>query len=72
MANRISKPLFCNRLDGDRDLIERFFWKMKYWRRGASYYVKLVENFLALIQPDSLRARLHIYWDYNLILRIIR
>jgi transposase len=44
------KPCFSKRLYRERNLIERFFSKLKHFRRGATRYDKLAANFLAMVQ----------------------
>jgi transposase len=42
-------------------LIERFFSKLKHFRRVATRYDKLAANFLAMVQLASMRLWLHAY-----------
>ena len=49
------KPCFSKRLYRERNLIERFFSKLKHFRRVATRYDKLAANFLAVIQLASMR-----------------
>jgi len=44
-----------------RDLPERFFSKLKHFRRVAIRYDKLAENFLAMVQLASMRLWLRVY-----------
>ena len=70
-GNRKWKPCFSKRLYrerraagelfGERDLIERFFSKLKHFRRVATRYDKLAANFLAMIQLASMRLWLRAY-----------
>ena len=60
-ANRRSKPYFSTWLYRGRNLIERFFSKLKRLRRVATRYDKLAENFLAMIELASLRLWLRVY-----------
>src|SRR6201996_3113071 len=53
--NRKWKPCFSKRLYRERNLIERFFSKLKHFRRVATRYDKLAANFLAMIQLASTR-----------------
>ncbi|MER8605958.1 MULTISPECIES: IS5 family transposase [unclassified Mesorhizobium] len=53
--NRKWKPCFSKRLYRERNLIERFFSKLKHFRRVATRYDKLAANFLAMIQLASIR-----------------
>jgi hypothetical protein len=54
-SNRRWKPCFSKRLYRERNLIERFFSKLKHFRRVATRYDKLAANFLAMIQLASMR-----------------
>jgi transposase len=54
-SNRKWKPCFSKRLYRERNLIERFFSKLKHFRRVATRYDKLAANFLAMIQLASIR-----------------
>jgi hypothetical protein len=54
-SNRRWKPCFSKRLYRERNLIERFFSKLKHFRRVATRYDKLAANFLAVIQLASMR-----------------
>jgi transposase len=45
----------------ERNLIERFFSKLKHFRRVATRYDKLAANFLAMIQLASMRLWLRAY-----------
>jgi transposase len=49
------KPCFSKRLYRERNLIERFFSKLKHFRRIATRYDKLAANFLAIVQLASLQ-----------------
>ena len=60
-ANRRSKPYFSTWLYRERNLIERFFSKLKHFRRVATRYDKLAENFLAMVQLASMRLWLRVY-----------
>jgi transposase len=53
-SNRRWKPCFSKRL-------ERFFSKLKHFRRVATRYDKLAANFLAMIQLASMRLWLRAY-----------
>lgn len=57
-SNRRSKPYFSTWLYRERNLIERFFSKLKHFRRR---YDKLAENFLAMVQLASMRLWLRVY-----------
>jgi len=54
-SNRRWKPCFSKRLYRERNLIERFFSKLKHFRRIATRYDKLAANFLAMVQLASMR-----------------
>jgi transposase len=54
-SNRRWKPCFSRRLYRERNLIERFFSKLKHFRRVATRYYKLAANFLAMVQLASMR-----------------
>ena len=60
-SNRKWKPCFSKRLYRERNLIERFFSKLKHFRRIATRYDKLAENFLAMVQLASVRLWLRDY-----------
>ena len=59
--NRRWKPCFSKRLYRERNLIERFFSKLKHFRRIATRYDKLAANFLAMVQLASMRLWLRAY-----------
>jgi transposase len=60
-SNRRWKPCFSKRLYHERNLIERFFSKLKHFRRVATRYDKLAANFLAMVQLASMRLWLRAY-----------
>ncbi|WP_256960041.1 IS5 family transposase [Sphingobium sp. Z007] len=60
-SNRKWRPCFSKRLYRERNLIERFFSKLKHFRRVATRYDKLAENFLAMVQLASMRLWLRAY-----------
>ena len=60
-ANRKWKPCFSKVLYRERNLVERFFSKLKHFRRIATRYDKLAENFLAMVKLASLRLWLRAY-----------
>ncbi len=60
-SNRKWKRCFSERLYRERNLIERFFSKLKHFRRVATRYDKLAANFLAMIQLASMRLWLRVY-----------
>lgn len=55
MANRKTKPVFSRYLYRYRNLVERFFNKLKHFRAVATRYDKRADNFLASIQLASIR-----------------
>jgi transposase len=59
--NRRWKPCFSKDLYRERNLIERFFSKLKHYRRIATRYDKLAGNFLAMVQLASMRLWLRAY-----------
>ncbi|MCC2975661.1 IS5 family transposase [Sphingomonas sp. PL-96] len=60
-SNRKWKPCFSKRLYREPNLIERFFSKLKHFRRVATRYDNLAANFLAMIQLASMRLWLRAY-----------
>ena len=54
-ANRKEKHCFSKTLYKERNLVERFFNKIKHFRRIATRYEKHAENFLAMIKLASMR-----------------
>ena len=54
-CNRKEKFCFSKRLYRERNLVERFFSKLKHFRRVATRYDKLAGNFLAMVQLASMR-----------------
>ena len=60
-SNRKWKPCFSKTLYRQRNLVERFFSKLKHFRRIATRYDKLAENFLAMVQLASMRLWLRAY-----------
>jgi len=60
-SNRKWKPCFSRTLYRERNQIERFFSKLKHFRRIATRYDKLAENFLAMVQLASMRLWLRAY-----------
>lgn len=53
--NRNEKFCFSKRLYRERNLVERCISKLKQFRRVATRYDKLAENFLAMVQLASIR-----------------
>lgn len=60
-SNRRWKPCFSKILYRERNLVERFFNKLKHFRRIATRYDKLAENFLAMVKLASIRLWLRTY-----------
>lgn len=60
-STRKWKPCFSKTLYRQRNLIERFFSKLKHFRRIATRYDKLADNFLAMVQLASVRLWLRAY-----------
>lgn len=60
-SNRKWKPCFSKVLYRERNLVERFFSKLKHFRRIATRYDKLAANFLAMVQLASMRLWLRAY-----------
>lgn len=59
-STRKWKPCFSKTLYQERNLVERFFSKLKHFRRIATRYDKLAENFLAMVQLASVRLWLRV------------
>ena len=55
LTNRKTKPAFSAYLYRYRNLVERFFNKLKHFRAVATRFDKRADNFLASIQLASLR-----------------
>ena len=60
-GRRVLNGIFSKRLYRERNLIERFFSKLKHFRRVATHYAKLAANFLAMVQLASMRLWLRAY-----------
>ena len=60
-SNRKWKPCFSKTLYRERNQVERFFSKLKHFRRIATRYDKLAENFLAMVKLASVRRWLRAY-----------
>lgn len=58
LANRKHKPAFCSFLYRYRNLVERFFNKLKHFRAVATRYEKHAANYLALVKLASTRIRM--------------
>ena len=55
VSRRTVKPAFSAFLYRQRNLVERFFNKLKHFRAIATRYDKRADNFLASIQLTSIR-----------------
>ncbi len=60
-SNRKWKPCFSKTLYRQRNLVERFFSKLKHFRRISTRYDKLADNFLAMVKLASMRLWLRAY-----------
>ncbi len=54
-ANRHDPVCFSKHMYNARNLVERFFNRIKQFRRIATRYDKLAENFLAAVKLASIR-----------------
>ena len=61
MPNRVNVPAFSRFLYRNRNLVERFFNKLKHFRAVATRYEKHDENFLALVKLAASRIWLRFY-----------
>ena len=55
MPNRVNLPPFSKRLYRQRNLVERFFNKLKHFRAVATRYDKRDDNYLASVKLPSIR-----------------
>jgi transposase len=55
MPNRVNLPPFSKRLYRQRNLVERFFNKLKHFRAVATRYDKRDDNYLASVKLASAR-----------------
>ena len=60
MPNRVNLPPFNKRLYRKRNLVERFFNKIKHCSRVATRYDRLAANYLAFVQLASIRLWLRL------------
>ena len=60
-SNRKQRHCFSKALYKQRNLIERFFNKIKYFRRLATRYDKLGSSFLAMLKLAAIRIWLRHY-----------
>jgi transposase len=61
LARRVDKPVFSPFLYRHRNLVERFFNKLKHFRAVATRYEKHASNYLALIKLAATRIWLRAY-----------
>ena len=61
LSRRVNKPAFSSFLYRYRNLVERFFNKLKHFRAVATRYEKHASNYLALIKLASTRIWLRAY-----------
>ena len=55
MPQRVRQPVFSSFLYRYRNLVERFFSKIKHYRAIATRYEKHPENYLALVKLAAIR-----------------
>jgi transposase len=60
-SNRKWRSCFSQTLYRERNQVERFFSKLKHFRRIATRYDKLADNFLAMVKLASTRLSLRAY-----------
>lgn len=56
LAHRLDKPAFSSFLYRYRNLVERFFNKLKHYRAIATRYEKHATNYLALVKLAAIRG----------------
>jgi transposase len=61
LARRIDKPAFSPFLYRYRNLVERFFNKLKHFRAVATRYEKHAANYLALVKLAAARIWMRVY-----------
>lgn len=61
MPRRVNVPAFSPYLYRHRNLVERFFNKLKHFRAVATRYEKLAANYLALVKLAATRIWLRAY-----------
>ena len=61
MPNRVNIPKFNKKLYRKRNLVERFFNKLKHFRAVATRYEKHDANYLALVKLASVRIWMRFY-----------
>ena len=52
-SNRLTQRAYDRHLYKDRNLVERFFCRLKQFRRIATRYEKLAQNFMSMISLAS-------------------
>jgi transposase len=60
-SNRKERFCFSRSLYRERNRIERFFCRIKHFRRVATRYEKLAANFLAMLKLAAIRIWLRAY-----------
>ncbi len=60
-SNRLWKGCFSPALYRERNCVERFFNRIKHFRRVATRYEKHASNYLAMINLACLKIWLHVY-----------
>ena len=66
MPNRVNAVRFSKRLYRKRNLVERFFNKIKHYRAVATRYDKRDDNFLATIKLASIRIWLRFKFNESM------
>ena len=66
MPNRVNALRFSKRLYRKRNLVERFFNKIKHYRAVATRYDKRDDNFLATIKLASIRIWLRFKFNESM------
>jgi transposase len=61
MPNRVNIPSFSPFLYRYRNLVERFFSKLKHFRAVATRFEKHPENYLALVKLAAIQIWLRFY-----------
>ena len=61
LARRLTKPVFSPFLYRYRNLVERFFNKLKHFRAVATRYEKHAANYLALVKLAAARIWMRLY-----------
>ena len=66
MPNRVNALRFSKRLYRKRNVVERFFNKIKHYRAVATRYDKRDDNFLATIKLASIRIWLRFKFNESM------